>query len=155
MDVEKVFVKSDNTARIKCPYCKVSKIASFEKFRKRNKNIKIKCSCEKLFQLNIEFRKMFRKETELHGLYVNYSQKNDQNKILVKNVSMSGIGFITQGEHRIEKDHKLKVEFTLDNENKPIITREVLVRHVRKNFIGCEFIKMAGYDKVLGFYLMP
>jgi hypothetical protein len=36
-----------------------------------------------------------------------------------------------------------------------IVEKEVIVRTIKDNYIGCEFTKASGYsDRTLGFYLM-
>jgi hypothetical protein len=75
--------------------------------------------------------------------------------MIVKDVSMGGIGFETVGGSRIAKGHKLEVTFTLDDTHSSVIKKQVEVRIVRDKFVGCEFVHAHQYDKALGFYLMP
>jgi hypothetical protein len=50
---------------------------------------------------------------------------------------------------------KLKVKFALDKEPPETIEKEVLVKGINDNYIGCEFIEESGFsDRTLGFYLM-
>jgi len=155
MEVERFFVKPDSTADIKCPYCRVVKTVPVAKIKDPEKVIEVKCLCRKVFNVILEFRKMYRKETELKGRYVNQSRDNDEGGIIISNISMNGLGFHIVGAHKIEQDNILKVEFRLDDDQKTFISREVVVREVQGNVAGVEFVNVDKYDKFLDFYLMP
>jgi hypothetical protein len=98
---------------------------------------------------------MYRKDTKLDGQFVNLSLDNQRGTMLVKDVSMGGIGFTVIGRNNIQKNHKLEVTFTLDDIHTSVISKQVVVRVVRDKFVGCEFRHANEYDKELGFYLMP
>ena len=155
MEVERFFVKPDNTVDLKCPYCRTIKTVPIAKIKDSKKVFEVKCLCRKIFSVLLEFRKMYRKETELKGRYVNQSCDNDEGGIIISNISMNGLGFHINGAHKIEQDNILKVEFRLDDEQKTFITREVRVSEVQGNFAGVEFINIDRYDKYLEFYLIP
>ena len=155
MDPQKVFVREDGSTVIKCPFCSHARTVSVEKFKEKKKILKIKCSCRKSYLVSLELRKMYRKSTNLKGSYINNSLNNEVGMMIVKDVSMGGIGFEAIGGNRIEKDHELKVTFTLDDTHSSVIMRQVVVRIVNKNYVGCEFTHAHEYNKALGFYLLP
>jgi hypothetical protein len=154
MDVERFFVKPDNTVDIKCPHCRTSRTVPLTKIKDPKKVFDVKCLCKKFFKVVLEFRKMYRKNTDLKGRYINQSQENDEGIIIIGNISMIGLGFHTVGPHHIECNHVLTVEFRLDDDQKTFITREIVVREVQGNFVGGEFVKVDRYDKFLDYYLM-
>jgi hypothetical protein len=154
MDVERFFVKSDNTVDIKCPYCRTTRTVPVTKIKDPKEVFDVKCLCRKVFKVILEFRKMYRKETELRGRYINQARPGDEGTIIVSNISMVGLGFHTIGPHYIECDNILTIEFRLDDEQKTFITREVAIKEVQGNFAGGEFINLDRYDKFLDFYLM-
>ena len=154
MDVERFFVKPDNTVDIKCPHCRTSRTVPVNKIKDPKKVFAVKCLCRKVFKVVLEFRKMYRKETELKGRYINQSHPDDEGTIIISNISMNGLGFYLVGPHHIERDNILTVEFRLDDEQKTFITREVAIREVQGNFAGGEFVNIDRYDKFLDFYLM-
>jgi hypothetical protein len=56
---------------------------------------------------------------------------------------------------RAQVGDRLMVKFTLDREPPEIIEKEVIVKTIQDNYIGCEFIEESGFtDRTLGFYLM-
>jgi len=98
---------------------------------------------------------MYRKSTNLKGSYINLSLSNELGMMIVKDISMGGIGFEVVGGNRIKKDHELMVTFTLDDTQSSIIKKKVVVRNVRYKFVGSEFLHANEYDKAMGFYLRP
>ena len=75
------------------------------KLKKLKKVIEVKCFCRKIFDVVLEFRKMYRKDVELKGRYVNQSRDNDEGSIIISNISMNGLGFHINGAHKIEQDN--------------------------------------------------
>ena len=155
MEPQKVFVREDGTTVVKCPYCAHARTVSVQKFKDKKKFLNIKCRCNKSYTVSLEFRKLYRKSTNLKGSYINITLGNEPGIMTVKDVSMGGIGFEVTGKNRIAKDHELLVTFTLDDAHSSVIKKQVVVRIVNGNFVGCEFIHAHEYDKALGFYMLP
>ena len=155
MEPQKAFVRADGTTVLKCPHCRHARTVSVAKLKNKKKIIKIKCSCQQSYSVSLELRKMYRKETNLNGQFVNVSLDYERGAMLVKDVSMGGVGFTVVGRNKIQQGHELEVTFTLDDSHKSVISKLVIVRIVREKFVGCEFRHAHEYDKALGFYLMP
>ena len=155
MEPQKAFVREDGTTVLKCPFCRHARTVSVEKIKDKKKVIKVKCSCQKSYSVSLELRKMYRKDASLKGSYVNLSQKNVSGIMIVKDVSMGGIGFQAVGGNRIKNKDELRVTFTLDDTHSSVIKKHVVVRIVRDQFVGCEYLHAQEYDKALGFYLLP
>ena len=154
MKPQKVFVRGDGTTVVKCPYCAHARTVSVQHFTEKKK-IKIKCRCKKSYTVSLELRKLYRKSTNLKGSYINLTLGNEVGSMIVKDVSIGGVGFEVIGNNRIAKDHELVVTFTLDDPHSSVIKRQVVTRIVVGNFVGCEFLHAHEYDKALGFYLLP
>ena len=75
--------------------------------------------------------------------------------MLVKDISMGGIGFEAAEKSCIEKEHEFELTFTLDDTHSSLIKKQVVVKMVRDKFVGCEYVQPLEYDKALGFYLLP
>ena len=155
MDPQKAFVREDGTTVLKCPHCRHARTVSVQKIKDKKKVIKVKFSCQKSYSVSLELRKMYRKNTNLNGRYVNLSIEDDTGVMIVKDVSMGGIGFDAVGNNRIQANHELEVTFTLDDTHSSVIKKQVVVKIVRGSFVGCEFLHAHEYDKALGFYLLP
>ena len=155
MEPQKAFVREDGTTVLKCPFCRHARTVSVQKIKDKKKVIKVKCSCQKSYSVSLELRKLYRKNASLNGKYINLSLNNENGVMIVKDISMGGIGFETVGGSHIEKGHELEVTFTLDDTHSSVIKKQVVVRIVRNKFVGCEYVHALEYDKALGFYLMP
>lgn len=167
MEIQKVFMGEDGMATISCPSCRKEKIVSGAKLKGKHK-FKIKCTCEEVFSVQIEFREKFRKETNLDGFIEKLSQDEKWGKIIwqstttnshsvnckIKNISVLGIGLTIFGTQKIEEGDHIKVEFILDTPSSPKIEKKAIVRSVRGDYIGCEFFEDDKYDPKLGFYLL-
>ena len=152
----KSYVRPDNTAVINCPHCKRQKEIKVEKFTGSKSRLKIKCACKHVFKVQLEFRKRYRKTTNLSGKYVNHSKHNSSGRLYVRNISVSGLEFSTMDIHGFEVNDELTVTFNLDDEQRTEVIKDVTVRGVRKSSIGCEFERGGdlAFDGPLGFYIM-
>ncbi|MCF6186573.1 MAG: PilZ domain-containing protein [Desulfobulbaceae bacterium] len=152
----RVFVCGDNTATIICPACNAAKTISAEPYRTKKNLIRVRCRCNEIFSLRLDFRDHYRKETSLPGTYsITTPEKVGGGVIHIRNISREGIGFTVTGLHHLEKGLELILKFRLDDKQKTKLEKKAIVRLVEKNYIGCQFIKTAVEEKALGFYLRP
>ena len=138
-----------------CPKCGLAKIANVAKFKSRKDPLKIRCKCASTFSVTFEFRRAHRKETNLKGYYCGLPACKNWHSMTVRNISQTGIGFSTVISHDLTKGSEVKVKFKLDDAKQSEIKKDVIVRVVKDNYLGCEFKDTAAFDKALGFYLMP
>lgn len=152
----KTYVRPDNTAVITCPHCNRQKTVPVDDYKGSKSHIKIKCGCKNVFTVNLEFRKRQRKRTSLRGTYINNSQRNKRGSLVIRNISVSGLEFSTLDTHDFKVEDELTIEFNLDDEQRSLITKDVIVRDVRERSVGCEFERGGefAFDGPLGFYIM-
>lgn len=175
MDEIKVFVNSANNAVIVCPRCGIRKSSHVEQFKGAKHTIKVRCTCNHQFTVHLDFRKNYRKETDLDatylkkdvdltGYYVNLSRGDDWDEsnadkqavnCKIKNISLGGIGLQPMGLHMTKEDDALRVRFRLDDAKRSPIDRNVVVVSISKNLVGCRFTEPMERDQALGFYLLP
>ncbi len=151
---EKVFV-SKGTATITCPNCGKTKRITVDRYYGRKHTIKVRCNCDTSFLAHLEFRKHYRKPAELKGIYRITSEGGGGGSASIHNVSRGGIGFTVSGKHNISVGQRALVDFVLDNVKSTKLTKEVEIRSVSNNYIGCQFISHQPFEKDLGFYLQP
>jgi len=151
----KIFVKEDSQATIVCPACSSAKTISVENFRHKQHILKVKCKCGNSFSLQLEFRQFFRKDTELQGVYDVKPPARGGGIATIVNLSFTGACFEVRGVHGLEVDQKGSLVFTLDNRKKTVLYKQVIIRSVDGNRIGCEFVEDRAFEKELGFYLLP
>ncbi|MDY6987106.1 MAG: PilZ domain-containing protein [Thermodesulfobacteriota bacterium] len=154
MEVQKVYVNPDNTAVVKCPHCDTTKVVHVGKFKGPKRRLKIRCTCNASLPVTFEFRKAYRKETSLQGFYAKAPPAQAPGKIEVKDISMTGIRFVTASPHTLRKGDEVIVRFTLDDRKRSKIEKKAVVRWIKERSVGCRFSESVQYDKVFGFYLM-
>ena len=183
MKVQKAFVKANDTASIRCPYCSFVKDVAVSKFRNNQHNIKTHCKCGKNFLISLDFRQHYRKPTQLDGTYtlvdpsahdsgearqhqrkqiqlsgtytLTDSPAHGSGKIQINNISRGGLAFSVSGPHNLTAGHHAIVEFTLNDRKQTVLSKRVIIKTVYENNIGCEFINQADLGKDLGFFLRP
>lgn len=153
MEVAKAFVREDNTVTIVCPQCSATKDVSVASFRNKCHFLKVRCTCQNVFRVHLEFRRHYRKPTDLPGMYKSIRPPGMSGSVQIMDISQGGVGFTVPDVHFIEKGQVLSLSFTLDDKKKTRLVKEVVVMSVKENFIGCSFIDRQAYDKELGFYL--
>lgn len=155
MEPRKILVKEDDVAIVTCPSCRVLRKVSVEKYKKKSKRqLNIKCSCGNFFQVSLEFRKYPRKLTKLIGRTVNISKRKDPQRVIIKNISLGGIGFSPFTDKNCEMYDQLMVSFNLDDASHTHIDAQVTVRAANEDYVGCEFNARDQFKKDLGFYLI-
>ena len=149
------YVREDKTAALTCPSCGRWRIISADPFRGAKHKLRVRCSCNKVFKVFLEFRRKVRRKTYLRGTSINQSQKGSLSDIVVLDVSTIGLTFSSFDASSVRVDDKLSLRFILDDRQESEIAREAVVRNVRQRSVGCEFETTGGtYDGPLGFYMM-
>ncbi len=175
-NIQKGFVKPDDTATIQCPVCHLTTTVNVEKFRTTRHTIIMRCACGHSFPVSLEFRKYYRKKTALLGTYetrpskINdirwketnltgvYSMKAPSTgcgHMQITNISTGGLQFTTPGNHPIKVDDQVRVTFTLDDRKQTEIDKRVIVQSITGNIISCRFASDETLEKGLRFYLFP
>lgn len=159
MKLTKAFVTVADVATITCPNCNKSKNIAAGKYLKRCHTIKVRCSCNNKFAVLLDFRRHYRKETNLEGTYVMVPPAVGKGRLNILNISRSGVGFTigfsVQGSHNIIPDQKMKIHFHLDDKKGTAVEKTVTIRNVDEHYIGAEFEVSGAFEKDLGFYLQP
>jgi hypothetical protein len=152
----KVTPNQNDTPTLVCPHCGIYKDINVAKFKNRVDPLKVRCKCQST--LAVERRRAFRKHIYLLGYCSILPECKEWSKILVKDISPTGIGFATYATHNFREGDKVRLKFTLDDRNRSEVTKTAIVRWTGKgNRVGCEFCDPIAFDKgdkALGFYLM-
>lgn len=149
----KVYVREDNTATLVCPSCQAAKNIEVGRYRYKRHTFSVRCRCQKVFSIQLDFRRSYRKHTSLVGTYETISGGSGGGMLNINNISRTGLGFSVSGIHSIEKGQLLQIEFQLNDKKKSVLNKQAIVRRVSENSIGCEFKCNAEHDKALGFFL--
>ncbi len=150
----KAHVRDDKTATIVCPSCGAAKHVAAEKFRNHTHTIKARCRCKEVLTVQFNFRRHYRKATNLPGTYIILSDEATGGGVIhVRNVSRGGLGFTVSGRHNIKKGLIIGIEFNLNDKGMTLLRKKAVVKSLHDNYIGCEFTNRDELEKALGFYL--
>lgn len=160
----KIYPNEDNAAMVVCPQCRTGRMVSATTMRKCGHKVRLKCNCGGTFTAFVECRRACRRDTDLIGFYSRSLKGEEREKIFIKNISMTGIGFITVKSNDLKRGDEIAVEVTLDDNRASKITKDAVVLRVGKgNYVGCKFKTPPAHadtaptpsDTALGFYVMP
>jgi c-di-GMP-binding flagellar brake protein YcgR len=151
---EKVFINSQNIATFICPICKKSRSADVSKLSKADSaiNINCKCNCGHTFYTTLERRRFFRKDIELSGMFylgTDYMKLS----VTIIDISRSGLKIKLNTSHSFQIGDEILVEFILDDAEKSVVSKKIIVKSINGAILGVEFKSPEHYDK-LGSYLM-
>jgi hypothetical protein len=116
---------------------------------------KVKCVCGTIFHVQFDLRKYPRITVGLQGEIFQPGQKKKISDIVIKSLSVGGIGFEITSEMLLRTGDRLEVVFCLDDDNQSVIREEIVVKSVQQAFIGAEFAQKEKYNYELDFYLAP
>ncbi len=140
VETRRVHVGGDDILLLECPYCRASRIIGAARFRNREDALKVKCICRKTFSVSFEWRRSLRKATYFEGYYSKLPARKEWHRMLVKDISETGIGLTTLTAHNLREGDKVKVKFMKGDRKLSEIEITAIVRRVVKdNYVGCEF----------------
>lgn len=149
-----VHIRDGSSATLICPACGLARQIAASRFRNDRHNLAVRCRCATLFHVVLDFRRYFRKSTNLAGTYTRSSSAGPGGGVIhIHNISRIGVGFTVSGQHRIEPGQELQIECQLSDRNQTVVKKQATVRTVQENTIGCEFAGSGDLDKALGFFL--
>ncbi len=165
LPIQNLNVRKDKRITLSCPSCLLVREISVDKHMGRKHFLTVNCPCGTTYGVNLNFRKHYRKDVSIGGYYasgdtdIGWADAGNVPTVpincRIKNISMGGLGFTTLSRVRVQLGDTLTVKFTLDKVPPEIVEKEVIVRTIIDNYIGCQFTQESGFsDRTLGFYLM-
>lgn len=147
-------VQNGNTAALICPTCSTVKHIAVHRLRGNRHSLKIRCRCQEVFHVNLNFRKYHRKQISLPGTYAILKPAGSGGGVShIRNISKGGLGFTVSGKNPLQQDQLIEVEFHLNDRQMTKVKKQALVRSVNGNFIGCQFNPKEELGKELGFFI--
>jgi PilZ domain len=137
-EFSKTYVRPDCTAVLTCPHCVHQKVIMADPFKGYKHKLKVKCSCNKIFKVFLEFRRRVRKAVFLRGTFMNHSQKGKICDLIIRDISVIGLSFTSLDTEAIKVGDELSIKFNLDDEYQTEICKDVIVRNIRRGAVGCE-----------------
>jgi hypothetical protein len=137
------YVQRDGTVPAVCPHCGKTNPISANNIHSGKGAIDAQCPCGNRYSVFAEFRKAYRRETNLPGFYVKPLPKKDRGDILIKNMSMTGVGFLSMGEMSISEGDEVILNFVLVDKDQTVMETKAIVVYVKDSFAGCTFTELS------------
>jgi len=152
--VNRSYVDKDGIVTFTCPKCGESRRESVERYKNQTGPIKIGCHCLNVYETQLNFRQLPRKETFLGGVYFRTSHPGDWGEMIIRDLSIGGCKFETIKACDLTPGEEIKLEFILDDPRSSILKKKAVVLHVTGCHVVCKFSAAQGaFDSELGFYL--
>jgi hypothetical protein len=152
-----VHVSSKVTAVFTCSKCQRKKAADVSNYIKREKALwfNVKCHCGYGYTATLEKRQQHRKETDLQGTFTHFVAQKEvcRGSMRVCDLSLNGMRLKVGVEHSFKIEDLLQLEFQLDDHQKSIVKKKVIIRNINMPFLGTEFHSSEIIDKELGAFL--
>lgn len=152
---EKLFVEPGGTVTISCARCSKTKTLNASRFMDRTK-VRAKCACGHVSTFELEKRRHYRKQTDLRGTYrvvQSESSPADSGVMTVTDISRQGVCMKFNSFPVIAIGDLIGIKFNLDDKNRSLVDREVVVQNIRAPYVGAQFRHSSSMDNVIGFYL--
>lgn len=107
-----------------------------------------------MFELVVNRRYFPRKDVRFEGeLFVQGSQERIA-AVTVSSISVGGIGFVAD-DIAPQVGDVYTISFHLDDDRGTTVYEDIVVRNLRGEVVGAEFVGQGSYNFDLDFYLMP
>jgi hypothetical protein len=156
MNVRKIHCGKKLECTVTCHYCgKPNRIDTTTV--KLEQPIQIECKCGNYFFIQLEQREYYRKEVKLTGNYQRLLPENqEKGKLIIEDISYTGIGCRTVKKHNLKVEDVLHVEFILDDVHNSQVSENGIVKDIRDRYLGIKFQDLSQHSrKIIGFYLLP
>jgi predicted RNA-binding Zn-ribbon protein involved in translation (DUF1610 family) len=144
----KTALTQDNQTLIECPRCGFQKVINVAKFFKRSNvgNFVSKCKCGYSSNVIMERRKFERHFFDAKGsvLHESIKGKPESAAITVKDLSRSGVKFVTEKSDVLETDENIVITFEFSDNRKTFFIKEATVRNVKGRTVRAEFQTLCG-----------
>jgi len=150
--IQKVYVDHTNQVKVICPKCGLEKNINVIKFKDTHKRLKANCKCGEIFRFALNFRKHYRKKVQLSGEYF-IQERNVRDDIFIKDISMSGINFITYKPHNFSKDDTVELKLEFNDQMEKEIHTSVKIKWINDRNVGAQFNNPKLLEKDLAVYL--
>ena len=133
------YVQKDGTVPTTCPACGANQSIPSAQFNRRGGPVEVTCPCGTTFTVLAEFRKAYRRAVNLRGTCTKGASEEEHRQIQIKNLSMTGVGFIPEAGQGLSEGDELTLHIVMDKSEFEDIQVAVEVIHVSERFVGCRF----------------
>ena len=142
----KYFVNRQENVTVKCPACGRTGVLPVERLRSGKHAIKVGCPCGEDFVVEVEFRKDFRRKTQLVGtVRALTTPRRRARQCTIADQSSGGLLLRLDEEVPVKKDDRLIVSIPLEGQATQMVERIISVRHCDLGLgIGGAFVDEQG-----------
>jgi len=141
-------IPPDNVSLVECPNCGFQRYVEIpHAIRISNaRHFDLACKCGHSSSVIIEKRKFKRHHFDADGsiLLQRKTGRKETIMITVKDLSRSGVKFITREPALIEADERIIISFTNNTDQNTIFMKEASIKKVQESFVSAEFISLCG-----------
>lgn len=128
---QKYFVNRQEVLTIRCRSCGKESTVPVNSLKDRKHSLKVTCTCAESFDIELEFRKDFRKKTEISGTVRPLTTpKQRARQCTIADHSTGGLLLHLADEVPVRKDDKLIVSYQPDIYSSMEVERVITVRHL-------------------------
>ena len=152
---KKVYLNKNKEGHFNCGQCgTVQKVCAKDSESHIAKGVD--CSCSSVTDVHLEQRQHFRKDVEFIGTFKRiYPDSSEMGKIIVEDISHTGMKFKTVTRNHLKKDDVIQIRFALKGNHNSIIAENGVVKFVNDLYVGIEFQHLSEHTKkLIGFHLM-
>lgn len=147
-----VHVERNDSAVIFCNSCGDIKKVSVRKFRNVKHNIAARCVCGKRLDINLNFRRYYRKVVSIPGKVL-FPISAQWAPVTILDLSLYGLKIETTYAANLKDGDIVRVKFLLEGRKSVLIEKQARVVYGNNEVIGCEFVNIALEEKEIGFFL--
>jgi len=150
--VKTIFPNEHGKIYLLCPCCNANTLKPAKLFP-IHESIRINCPCGHSYEFIIENRKTFRKKTSLPSIFWKTDSPDAYHNGTICDLTLDGCLLLASDKHSLHQGEHIKMAFKLDNPERTKIVRKALIRRIKENYIGCQFLGTPAFDPELGFYV--
>lgn len=139
---QKYFVNRREVLTVRCRYCGKESTVPVDSLKDRKHLLKVTCSCAESFDIELEFRKDFRRKTDISGTVRPLTTPRQRaRQCTIADHSTGGLLLHLADAVPVRKDDKLIVCYQPDIDSSVEVERVITVRHLDGGMrIGGAFI---------------
>ena len=134
-------VADNGVVVVRCPACHRKHTLAVARFKGKKTIIKVRCHCNDLFALELEFAKAAQVPASYSGRFENCSQGHFHGRIQITAVTAQGMEFTTHGRSTIHRGDKLKIDYHDPGAGFKKQKNNVVVSKVHGTRVMCYFVR--------------
>lgn len=146
---QKYFVNRKKVVTVKCRACGKAQPLSVDSLKEQRHTLKLQCSCSRVFEIDLEFRRDYRTKSRISGSFRALSTPRARaRQCIIADHSDGGLLLAITDEVPIKENDRLIVSYLPDIDATQEIERIISVRHYQHGKrIGGAFLETMTQDR--------